>query len=152
MNQFITYSHAIVKAQKYCAYQERCHQEIRNKLYEWGVNKAIGDEIIVQLIDANFLNEERFAQTFARGKFRIKRWGRVKITNELKKRNISDYCIQKALLEIDEEEYLQTLREVLKKRKISRKEAGGFNQKGNLAAYLIARGFEAELVWKEIEN
>src|SRR5688500_741234 len=100
---------ALIKARNYCAYQERCQQEVRDKLYEWGLWPEAVENIIVELITDNFLNEERFATTFAGGKFRIKKWGRVKIKLELKKRKISEYCIKQAMKEIDEKDYLKTL-------------------------------------------
>src|SRR5687767_2477337 len=87
----------LAKAQKYCAYQERCQQEVRSKLYGWGLWKEAVEGIIAELINENFINEERFAIAFAGGKFRIKKWGKTKIKLELKKRDISDYCIKQAL-------------------------------------------------------
>jgi regulatory protein len=94
----LTPNQALIKAQMSCAYQERCQQEIRDKLYEWGLHSNEVENIIADLISTNFLNEERFAKAFAGGKFRIKKWGKVKIKIELKKRKISDYCIRKGLL------------------------------------------------------
>ena len=89
------------KARKYCAFQERCHQELREKLYSWLLPEKSVEQIISELISEGFLNEERFAKAFSRGKFRIKRWGKNKITNELKRRNISEYSIRKGLKEIE---------------------------------------------------
>ena len=107
---------ALDKLQRYCAYQDRCHQEVRSKLLDLGIYGEDLEEIIVQLISDNFLNEERFARSYARGKFRIKRWGRNRIWQELQKRQISDYCLRKAMEEIDEAEYQKTLWELLEKK------------------------------------
>ena len=107
----------ILKIKKYCDYQERCHKEVKNKLYEMGCNSDSVGEITVLLIEAGYLNEERFAKAFVRGKFKIKKWGKVKIKHELKLRDISEYCIKKALLEIDEDDYLNTLNELVAKKK-----------------------------------
>lgn len=97
------------KLQKYCAYQDRCHQEVRRKLLGLEVYGDDLEEVIYELVQDNFLNEERFARSFARGKYRIKKWGKYRIKSELKQRQISDYCIRKAMTEIDEEEYQQNL-------------------------------------------
>jgi len=107
---------ALLKAQKYCAYQERCQQEVREKLYEWGISPDMLENTIAELISENFINEERFARVFAGGKFRIKKWGRIKIEGKLKSKNISEYCIKKGLEEIDEEDYQKTLRVVMEKK------------------------------------
>ena len=100
----------LLKAASYCAYQERCHNEVRNKLADWGVYGLEADQVILQLIELNYLNEERFAVAFAGGKFRVKQWGRLKIKRELKVRGVSDYCIQMAFKEIDADDYFETLK------------------------------------------
>ena len=110
---------ALVKMQSWCAYQERSQQDARDKLYELGMWPEAVENIIAQLIQDNFLNEERFAMTFARGKFTIKKWGRVKIKQELKQKRVSDYCLKKALAQIDETEYIETLKKIMEsKRKL----------------------------------
>ena len=98
-----TQKQALIKAESYCAYQERCQQEVRDKLYSWGLHEVQVENVIADLIASNFINEERFAKAYAGGKFRIKKWGRVKISIELKRRKISTYCIKKGLAEIEEE-------------------------------------------------
>jgi regulatory protein len=100
---------ALPKIRHYCSYQERCHQEVKEKLYGYGLRKNDVDLVISQLIEEDYLNEERFARQFAGGKFRMKSWGRVRIQNELKQRQISDYCIRKAMKEIVDDEYLSAL-------------------------------------------
>ena len=115
-HKYISKADALTRLQRYCAYQDRCHQEVRNKLLELGIFGDDLEEIIYDLIQENFLNEERYARSFARGKFRIKKWGRNRIRQELKMRNISDYCLRKAMTEIEENQYLNVLREVLRKK------------------------------------
>ena len=151
-SKIITPLVAIEKARKYCAYQERAHSEVRKKLYEWGMNEEHVEGIISKLITEGFINEERFAVTFARGKFRIKKWGKNRIKAELKKRKITEYCINKALSEIDRKEYLKTLKEVILKKEKEIKEKNKLKRKNKLAQYTISRGFEPELVWNLINN
>ncbi len=143
---------ALERMQKYCAYQERCHSEVRHKLLSLGIYGDALEEIIFDLIQENFLNEERFARSYARGKFRIKQWGRNKIIKELKVRQVSEYCIRMALEEIDEEEYLQTLKKLARKKWSEYRGMKNFERKGRLARYLASRGFESELIWAELKN
>jgi regulatory protein len=143
---------ALLKAQAYCAYQERCQQEVRDKLYEWGLWPEAVENIIADLITANYLNEERFAKTFAGGKFRIKKWGRVKIKLELKKRKVGDYCIKQAMKEIDEREYIKTLKAVIQaeEEKLDKKKTKGKFakelKKQKIVRYCLSRGFEQDVV------
>lgn len=141
---------ALQKIQSYCAYQERCHAEVREKLYSYGLYKKDVEQIIVTLIQENFLNEERFAQAYASGKFRMKKWGRNKIKQGLKARYISDYCIKKAMKEIDEEEYAATLKKIIEKKAKTVKEKKLMIKKYKVAAYAISRGFESDMVWDVI--
>ncbi len=138
--------------QKYCAYQDRCHSEVRHKLISLGIYGDDLEEIIFDLIQENFLNEERFARSYARGKFRIKQWGRNKIIRELNARQVSEYCIRMALEEIDEEEYLQTLKKLAQKKWKEYRGMKNFERKGRLARYLSSRGFENELIWAELKS
>jgi regulatory protein len=139
------------KAQAYCAYQERCQQEVRNKLYEWGLWPNDIEKIISDLITDNFLNEERFAKIYAGGKFRIKKWGRNRIILELKKRNISDYCVNRAMKELDEN-YQETLKKIILKKRQEIKEKNSLKKQYKIAQYAISRGFEPELVWDELKH
>lgn len=143
----LTPNQALIKAQMSCAYQERCQQEMRDKLYEWGLYSNDVENIIVNLITDNFLNEERFAKTFAGGKFRIKKWGRVKIKIELKKRKISDYCIRKAMEEIDDTEYIKVLKALLEKRLKENPKGKEYQRNYKVAQYALSRGFENDLIW-----
>jgi regulatory protein len=148
----LTPSQAIIKAQMSCAYQERCQQEMRDKLYEWGLFSTDVENIIANLITDNFLNEERFAKAFAGGKFRIKKWGRVKIKIELKKKKISDYCIKKGLQEIDEKEYQKTLEDLILKRLRENTKGKEMVRNYKAAQYAMSRGFEGDLVWDTIKQ
>ena len=148
----LTPNQATIKAQMSCAYQERCQQEMRDKLYEWGLFSNDVENIIANLISDNFLNEERFAKAYAGGKFRIKKWGRIKIRIELKKRKISDYCIRKGMLEIEESDYLKILNEIIAK-KLKETPKGKIQIRNYKAAqYAISRGFESDLVWEAIKG
>jgi regulatory protein len=143
----LTPTQALLKAQQSCAYQERCQQEMRDKLYEWGLYSTDVESIIAELITTNFLNEERFAKTYAGGKFRIKKWGRIKIKIELKKRKISEYCIRQAMKEISEKEYSTTLKQLIEKKSKEIKDKKPEVRKYKIAQYIISRGFEGDLVW-----
>lgn len=143
---------ALVKAQSYCAYQERCQQEVRNKLYEWGLWTDAVDVIIANLINDNFLNEERFSKAYAGGKFRIKEWGRVKITLELKRRNITAYCIKSAMQEISDEDYRSTIQKIIAGKAKQIKEKNPVKRNYKIVQYLVSRGFEGEIVWDELNS
>lgn len=138
---------ALTKAEKFCAYQERCQQELRDKLYEWGMWPEAVENIIVSLIENDFLNEERFAIAYARGKFRIKQWGKNKIKQALKFKKVSDYCIKKGLSEINADDYMATIKVVIQKQEIKIKESNPLKKKFKIAQYLVGRGFEQDLVW-----
>lgn len=142
----LTKEQALQKLKHYCAYQERCHSEVKDKLYSLGVWKKDHDEIIAALIEENYLNEERFAMAFAGGKWRIKQWGRVKIKYELRQKQVSDYCIKKALKQIDEEEYLRVLKELASDKYAALKKEQYLVRKKKTMNYLINKGFEMELV------
>lgn len=150
--KYISKDVALKKLQRYCAYQERCHQEVRNKLLDLGIYGDDLEDIIAELITDNFLNELRFAQMYAGGKFRIKKWGRIRIKQELKRRRISAYCIKKAMAEIDEEDYIATLHKIFEKRMKHMKETTEFKINGNLAKYAISKGFESSIVWNEVKQ
>ena len=141
---------ALAKIKQYCAYQERCHSEVKERLYGYGLLKVEVEEILSKLIEENYLNEERFAIQFAGGKFRIKQWGKVKIKYELKQKWISDYCIKKALSLIDNTDYSKTLYKLADlKIKILKDEKNIFIKKKKLQDHLLSKGFELNLV-KEI--
>lgn len=148
----ITKEQALQKLKHYCAYQERCHSEVKEKLYNLGAWKKDHDEIIATLIEENYLNEERFAVAFAGGKFRIKQWGRVRIKYELKQKQVSEYSIKKAMKQIDEEEYLSLLNKLAKEKYAALKNEQYLIRKKKTMDYLAAKGFEADLVRKVMEK
>ncbi|MBI2269943.1 MAG: RecX family transcriptional regulator [Bacteroidetes bacterium] len=143
---------ALSKAESYCAYQERCQQEVRDKLYEWGLWPEAVETIIARLINGKYLDEERFAKAFAGGKFRIKKWGRVRIKLELKRRKVSEYCIKQALKEIDEKAYVQTLKKVLGDRLKKIKQKKSIKRNYMLGQYAVSKGFEPDMVWDIIRD
>jgi regulatory protein len=143
---------ALEKMRNWCAYQERCQQEARNKLYEYGLWPEAVESIISSLINENFLNEERFAKAYAGGKFRIMKWGRVKIKAAMKQKKLTDYCINKGLKEIDERDYLKTLEKVLADRSKKVKEKNPIRRNYKLLQYAYSRGYEQELVMEILKQ
>jgi regulatory protein len=137
---------ALQKLKHYCAYQERCHSEVKQKLYDLGVWKKDHDEIIASLIQENYLNEERFAIAFAGGKYRLKKWGRVKIRHELKQKQVTEYCIKKALKEIDEDEYHRTLLALADTKYKSLAKDQWLIRKKKTVDHLLQKGFELPLI------
>jgi len=150
--KYINKQDGLVKAMKYCAYQERCHSEVRNKLLEIGMRGDELEEVIVRLIEENFLNEERFAQTFARGKFRLKKWGRMKIKQELEKKKVSAYCIKKGMEEIDTNRYHEVLNDLIESKLKTIKDKNMYTRKSKAAKYVISKGYEPELVWSLLKK
>lgn len=143
----LTPHQAYPKIRQYCAYQNRCHSEVRSKLYDYGLHKNDVEEIMSKLVEENHLNEERFAINFAGGRFRIKHWGRVKIKYELKQKQVSDYCIKKALDAIDKPAYLKTFKKLADtKEKLLKSEKNIFTKKKKLHDYLRMKGYEPELI------
>ncbi len=144
----LTKEQAFQKAKHYCGYQERSHYEVREKLYALGMHKQQVEELISQLIEENYLNEERFAIEFAGGKFRMKQWGRVKIKYELKQKKVSEYCIKKAIKQIDEDDYLKSLNTLARKKWNSIKGEGvnHFVKMSKTTTYLMQKGFESDLI------
>lgn len=137
---------AKVKAESYCAYQERSQYEIRNKLYEWGLYQKDVEEIISELIESNFLNEERFALAYTLGKFRIKGWGKIKIKQALKLKRIPDQLIKKSIQAIDDGDYLLMLKRILEKKAKTITETDPFKYRYLLTRYGSGKGFELDLI------
>ena len=135
--------------QKHCAYQDRCQSEIRTRLIEHSVYGDDLEQIIADLISDDFINEERFAKAYVRGKFRIKRWGRMKIVKELKFRRISPYSINKALKEIDGDEYYNTLQTLIEKKSAVLRETDKWERRKKLTSYAAQKGYEYEVI-KEV--
>ncbi len=136
----------LIKVASFCAYQERTLKEVRQKLREWEVADDDAEPVIAELIAQNYLNEERFARSFARGKFRVKKWGRLKIRQEMKLKGLSNELIQKGLTEIDGDAYEEVLRDLLEKKARSlRGESVAVKQK--IVRFALSRGFESDIVW-----
>jgi len=145
--QKLTPEQALQKAKHYCAYQERSHAEVKEKLYGFGLYKKDVEQLLSTLIEENYLNEERFAMAYAGGKFRIKQWGRVKIAHALKQKQVSAYCIKKALQQIDDDDYTKTLQKLFdEKLKTLKSEKNIFIKKRKLQDHLLQKGFESDLV------
>lgn len=138
--------------ENYCAYQERCHKEIEQKLYDINMIPEAKEKIILHLLQHNFLNEERFAKAFVRGKFSIKKWGRIRIINELKFKNISVYNINASLKEINNEDYIEALQKLAEKKLPKIKESNLFKKRNKLSTFLISKGFESDLVFKTVKS
>ena len=143
---------AIERLKNYCALQDRCQWDVTQKMKEWGLLEMTQKHILEILIQEKYVDEERFTQSFCRGKFLIKKWGKVKITNELKKKKISDICIKKGLEEIDLTEYDLLLENLLTKKNDTLRDKNHFTRKSKLARFLIQRGFEGNLVWDKIRE
>ena len=142
----LTTGQALQKLRHYCGYQERCHSELKEKLYRLDVSKNEHDSIIATLIEEDYLNEERFAIAFAGGKFRVKQWGRVKIKYELKQKQVSEYSIKKAIQQIKENEYRDVLKRLADEKYAALKNEQHLVRKKKTIDYLLQRGFEMELV------
>jgi regulatory protein len=138
---------ALIKAANFCAYQERTHKEVRQRLVELAVFGDESEAIIAWLIENNYLNEERFARIFAGSKFRQKKWGRIKIRQELKMRGVSDYCLKVGMSEIDGDDYLVTLQEIIEKKSQDIKDSNKLIIKQKLVKFALSRGFEHDLVF-----
>ena len=155
MNPVYSIKEAINKIEHYCAYQERCHEEVVQKLRNMKMDSDEIDAIMVHLISDNFLNEERFACSFARGKHRIKHWGKIRIVNELNAKKISKTLINIALKEISTEEYLSTFHTLAERNWETILETNNLKKRKKFCDYLLRKGFESNLVYekvKELEN
>jgi regulatory protein len=138
---------ALQKARHYCGYQERCHSEVQEKLYSFGLRKPQVEMALATLIEENYLNEERFAIQFASGRFRLKHWGKVRIRYQLKLKQVSDYCIKKALASIDEDEYERTLTRLSEEKWADlHTEPHPLTRKRKLQEYLLQKGYEPDRI------
>ncbi len=150
--EIITPLVALKKAQRWCAYQERCQQELRDKLYEWGLWPEAIENIIAALIEGNFLNEERYAKAFAGGKFRIKKWGKVRIRLELKRRGLTDYCINKGLSEINSTDYRKTLKKLIEEKKRQYRQHNPITRNYKAVQFAVSKGYEPDLAWEVLRS
>lgn len=145
--QALSLQQALQKARHYCGYQERCHREVQEKLYSFGLRKKDVGQALATLIEENYLNEERFAIQYTGGHFRLKSWGRVRIRYELRQKQVSEYCIKKALATIDEEEYDRTLAKLAEQRaETLKEEPNAFVRRQKLQEYLMRKGYEPDRI------
>jgi len=147
-----TKKEALIKAAAYCAYQERNEQEVRTKLFSYGLEPDEVDELIIQLSAEKLLDEERYAQAYVRGKYNLKRWGRRKILQGLKASRISDYCIKQGMKEIDPEVYAENLQYLLEKKNRTEKEKNPMLRNQKLSYYLMSKGYENDLIQDAIKE
>jgi regulatory protein len=152
MAEFLSFTETLKKLEHYCAYQERCHQEVSMKLKQLGAAARDRDLILVSLIENNYLNEERFARSFARGKHRIKFWGKIRIVNELKARFISASNIKCALNELSDAEYYETFENLSERAWDSILEKNMVKKRKKYCDYLLRKGWESDLVYEKMQR
>ncbi len=140
------------KLESYCSYQERCHAEVQDKLREFFVSENEKNAVIVHLIEHNFLNEERFASLFTISKFHQKKWGKIRIKNELKARRISDFLITKSLKEIPTEEYEMTFDSLSDKHWETLPERDSTKKRKKFCDYLLRKGWESEKIYEKLKQ
>lgn len=143
---------ALIKSQHYCAYQERSKLEVLHKLQEWEVDNEYFDTIIHSLVENNYLNESRFAKSYALGKFRMKNWGKVKIKQGLSRKGLTEKLVNEGLEEISSEDYLHKLEYIILKKTEITAIQNDVLKKHTIAKYVIGLGYEPELVWDRLEN
>ncbi|EOR95756.1 regulatory protein RecX [Arcticibacter svalbardensis MN12-7] len=151
INKVLDKKAAQAKAEHYCAYQERSQQEVRSKLYEYGLKSYEVEDVISELIQSNFLNEERFAIAYTLGKFRMKQWGRIKIKMGLKSKRVSDKLIVFALGKINAEDYFSTLCHIMSRKAEQVKESDPYKRKHKLIQYGLMRGYESDIIFDALE-
>lgn len=151
-NKVYTLEQAQAKLQKYCAYQDRCHMEVEHKLKSMNMIPQAIEQIIMTLIQEDYLSEERFAMAFVRGKFKIKRWGKIRLKRELKKRQISNYLIDKALSQISESDYLMAFERLANKKAENLLGTTKTHNKKKLIDYLMYRGWESHLIYDKVNQ
>jgi regulatory protein len=148
----LTNEQALQKLRFYCRYQQRCQSEIKEKLFELGINKKEHDQLIAELIKENCLNDDRFAEAFVSGRFKMKQWGRKKIENGLKGKRISSEIAQRALEKIDHKEYMARLNKLAKEKYGSLKHEQYLVRKKKTMDYLMQKGYEADLIKNAINK
>lgn len=141
---------AKLRIENYCAKQDRCQQQVLEKLRSFGLSEGLVETFLIELIQTNYVDEERYSRSFCSGKFKIKKWGRRKIIFELKKKKVSKECIQKGLEEIDESDYIVSLDYLLNKKNTMLKDKNLFVRKRKIVDYVIRKGYEPDLVWERV--
>ena len=144
-------NNTINKLEKYCSFSERCKSDIIKKLYDWKVNKN-QKEIMNHLIENNYINEKRYALLYSMGKFNSRKWGKIKISNHLKKKGIKEKYINESIKEIPEKKYLDALSNLIIKKSQKIKDSDIYNKKSKIARYLFQKGYESNLIWNQIET
>lgn len=142
----------LLKAERFCAYRERCTFEIKQKMKELNAQEGETEKVIASLQEDNYLSDERYARLFTSGKFRIKRWGKNKIRAELRMKKIPDSLIYNALDTLDEDEYQKTIEHLIKKKEREVKSKNAKDKIRKIAMFLLSKGFESELVWKALKQ
>lgn len=150
--QYVSREDALEKARKYCAYQDRSHLEVWEKLKSLNQSPEMAEDLITVLVEEGFLDEERFARSYTRGKFKQNRWGREKIRQGLKGKGVQPRLVEEALTEIDEAHYNNTLQTLLQQKLKSLSGETLLSKKNKVARYLIGKGYEQSLVWQAIEE
>ncbi len=150
--KYYTPQESYVRIAAYCAYQERTQQDVREKLQSYGLDDDDVEELIVRMIQEKFVNEERFAKAYAGGRFRQKKWGRIKIKMALKAQGLSPYCVQQGMNVIDPDEYWQNLLHLAEKKNAVEKESNPLLRKQKITRFLMGKGYEQDLVWEAIET
>ena len=149
----LTADQALKNAKVYCSYQERNHKETKDRLFSYGLPKSDIEQILSRLIEEDYLNEERFAAAYARGKFRMKQWGRIKIRYDLRQKQVSDYCIEKAMKEIDEEEYMKTLEKLMEEKMSElQSETNVLAKKKKATDFLLQKGYERDIIYALVKE
>ncbi len=149
-SQQVSKEEALKKIQHYCNYQERCHKEVKEKLYGFGLHKAAVEELMANMIENNYLNEERFAVQFAGGKCRINQWGRKKVLYELQQKGVNKVNITIALKALDEQKYIQTLEKLARRKWMQLTSEHHLTRQGKTTAYLLQKGYELPLITKAL--
>ena len=142
----------VERLKNYCAIQDRCQLDVIQKMREWRLLDATQNHLLELLIEGQYVNEERYSRAFCRGKFKMKKWGKLRIINELKKKRISDICIANGLEEIDDIEYRRVLNNIYQRKKERIKEKNHFIKKKKIATYLMNKGYESDLVWEKLRE
>jgi regulatory protein len=151
-NPVVDFATAKIKIAKFCAYQERAHAEVEQKLFSYGLFSEQVQELLAWSITENYVNEERFAIAFAGGKFRLKKWGKIKIGQQLQLKKVSQYSIDKALSLIEDEDYLATTQQLISQKWQSTTADNIYELRNKVARYVINKGYEPEKVWEYTKN
>ena len=146
MKEENNFNELLIKAERFCAYRERCSYELKQKMKELGADESETEKVIASLQEDDFMNDERYARLFASGKFRIKRWGKNKIKAELRMKKVPDPLIKSALDSIDGSEYNKTILHLIQKKEREVKNLKPADKKQKIFRFLLSKGYESDLV------